>query len=330
MDLDTIFQGKLTDYKWKLLGEYLRSQRVHPGPGLTMIKSHSSGICIAAKKQSEGPFTQSPPFSVLSFDIVPDSDPKEYKVTLQEGLVVERFTQEDADAVLEHEPTIGGEPMSARPRPELTISDGDFIAVQYDTDDRGFVDGVPQIVRGEEEQSTHHQPPSGEGEGSPGFMWVKLLKFEVIDGAPIFTYFQQSDVEEQRLWVGKNIGEARYIHKQWNGGLDQYEFRTLKQVDIPSGRNGGLVIVPFEDNEFDDVNDAIKFSHIIERESDPQIRVTDDGEGSIEVKGNDNTGSLLLEDCFGNERYRLEWVDGLITSASATVPIPDCDSGGGS
>lgn len=57
MDLETIFQGKLTPAKWRMLRAYLTSQRLFPGLGTRLAKS-SVGIIISAGRGSFG--TNSP------------------------------------------------------------------------------------------------------------------------------------------------------------------------------------------------------------------------------------------------------------------------------
>lgn len=319
MDLQTIFQGPITPEKWRMLGRYLNGQTAQPttGMGQIMEKSGTSGVSISPKKQRQVKPTQSPPFSVLSCRKVPDSDPVEYALTLQEGWVVQRNTQTGVDGVTEFEPTIDGTTMSTRPRPELTVESGQFVACEYNTDDEGYIYDTPTITAGDEQDSDHHQPPSGAGSGATGFYWIKLFKFEITDGAPVFTYYQQSDIEHSRLWTGRNIGGARYIHKEFDGSADRYDFRTLEQVE-PVGRTFGKVIVDeVNGDEFDDANDSIKFSAICERDTNPQINVNDDGAGAVTVEGNDRDGSLTWTDCdtvSPTVTTLLEWEDGLVTT----------------
>lgn len=321
MDIETIFQGGFTPAKWRLLGDYLKGQRFQPsvGNGLKAENSGTTGFSISAIKQREIRQSQAPPFSILSLRKVPDSDPVEYEVNLQEGFVIDRPTAGATDSVVEIECNIDGDPMSTRPRPDLTISDGDYIACQFDTTTDGLVTGTPEIVTAQAEvDSVHHQPASGAGTGSTGSCWVKLAQFNIVDGAPEFTIFQQSDIENYRLWKGRNVGGARYIHKQRSGLDDSYDFRTLEQ-HLPTGRDFGKVIVDFENgDEFDDANDAIKFSAIAERASNPQVNVNDDGAGVITVEGNDRDGSLTWTDCDETSptvTTLLQWEDGLITSS---------------
>lgn len=328
MNLENIFQGQLTPYKWKLLGDYLKGQQIHKGKGIRLENSHTSGVTVSAVPFREVRQSQAPPFSVLSLKPVPDSNPKQFKAELQEGYVVERHTRSTADGVQYHECAIGGTVMSTRPRPEVTLEHGDYVQVYYETDEEGFVTSVPAIQVGAQSDSIHHQPPSGESAGSLGYYYLDLFKFEIDAGGPVIQYIQQSDIEHSRLWSGRNVGGARYIHKQWDGPDDRYDFRTLKQFE-PTGRTYGKVIVDPVGPEIDDVNDAIKFSAIAERATNPQVNVSDDGAGIVTVEGNGVNGSLRFEDCIGTERATINWVDGLITTAGDfTVVVPDCSSGG--
>jgi len=320
MNLEMIFQGPITPQKWRMLGDYLRSTELHPGQGVRIQKSYSTGRVISAVREIPPEQSQAPPFAVLTFRPVPDTSPAEYIVTLQEGIVLERHTQTGVDGVQEHEVKIGEDYMSTRPRPELTIESGDTVWCNYSTDSDGLLDDIPVIVANSDTNETqHHIPVSGAtiGSGTEGDYWIKLFEFEVIDGKPTFTYFQQSDIEHSRLWKGKNIGGARYIHKEFDETNGEYDFRTLEQVE-PSGRTFGKVIVPFVNgDEFDDANDSIKFSAICERVTSPQINVNDDGAGAVTIEGNNKDGSLTWTDCSTptpTVTTLVEWQDGLVTS----------------
>lgn len=320
MNLESIFQGPITPQKWKMLGDYLKSTKINPGHGVRIQDSYTLGKTISAVPVRQPRQTQSPPFSVLTFRKVPDSSPAEYVVTLQEGIVLERHIISTDDGVQEFECKIGANFMSSRPYPELTISDGDTVWCNYTTDAEGFVQGDPVVVASSStNNTTHHIPPSGAngGSGVTGAYWIKLFEFNVVSGKPTFTYFQQSDIEHTRLWVGRNIGSARYIHKEIDPTTGTYDFRTLEQVE-PSGRTFGKVIVPFVNgDEFDDANDSIKFSAICERATSPQINVNDDGAGAVTIEGNNKDGSLTWTDCSTptpTVTTLIEWQDGLVTS----------------
>lgn len=323
MDLETIFQGRMTPQKWRMLGDYLKGRGVVAGKGITIDDSSGSGVIVSAKSKREIKQSQPPPFSVISLRKVPDSDPVEYAAQLQEGWVIERDTLQGNDGVVFHEVEIGGDPMSDRPRPEVTLTDGDFVMVQFDTSETGYVTGTPEIIVGAEQDSDHHDPPSGEGEGATGSYYVKVLKFEIDAGAPTLTFYQQSDIEHPRLWTGRNVGGARYIHKYWDSAAERYDFRTLEQFEPTGGTvpDFGKIIVDPVGDEIDAANDAIKFSCISEKDEDPQIQVDDDGAGTITIKGNNKSGSLFWEYCEENEEEEtgetlLTWEDGLITNVN--------------
>ena len=327
MDLYTIFQGGYTDNKWRLLGEYLKGREITAGEGIRIDDSSSSGTLISAPPKREKKQSQPPPFSIIS--LRKDDESGDYKVELQEGWVTTKRTNVEADAVEFTPVEINGELMSTRPRPELTISENDFVFLDFDTDEEGFVIGTPEIRTGDEEESDHHQPPSGEGDGAGGSYKVKLFQFTLDEGAPQITFYQQSDYEHFRLWSGNNIGAGRYIHKEWNGVTDRYDFRTLEQF-VPTGQGHipeyGKVIVDPVGEEFDATNDSIKFSCLSEKFEDPQIEVNDDGEGTITIEGNNKFGTLVWRKCDEEEDdvELLSWSDGLITN---TNPVPVITAG---
>ena len=325
-DLYSIFQGGYTANKWRLLGDYLKGREITAGEGIRVDDSSSSGTIISAAPKREVRQSQAPPFSVLSIRENPEEEDN-YFVSIQEGWVIERETRQTEDAIQFHQVDINGQPMSTRPRREATMTPGDFAVCYYTTDEEGFVTETPEIsIVSTVEDSIHHQPPSGEGAGAGGYYYIKLFKLEDDDGGVKIVYYQQSDIEHTRLPTFRNLGGERYIHKEWESDDDRYDFRTLKQIE-PSGRTFGKVIVDAEDDEFDDVNDSIKFSAIAERVSSPQINVDDDGEGIITIEGNGVNGSLAFKDCNGFTLFTLTWEDGLVTSSIDTeVKIPFCPS----
>jgi len=332
MDLHDIFQGRHTDYKWRMLGEYLKGNQINAGKGIKIENSSSSGSIISAIPAREKNQSQAPPFSVTTLRKIPEQS--QYAAELQEGWVIMRDTQNGSDAVKFYEVNIGSSPMSTRPRPEITLSHDDFVMVKYTTDEEGHVTGTPIIEVGAEQDSVHHNPASGAGTGSGGTYYVKIFKFTLSSGAPVLTVYQQSDIEHTRLWAGRNVGGARYIHKDWDKDADRYDFRTLEQF-VPTGNNVpdyGKVIVDAVGDEDLDTNDAIKFSCLAEKDESPQVNVNDDGAGTITIEGNNKSGSLVWAYCEadaqGNtQETLLEWEDGLITTQQGGTITAGCGSG---
>lgn len=329
MDLYDIFQGGITENKWRLLGEYLKSQEITPGKGIKVDKSLSSGTIISAKQPREQSQSQAPPFSVLRLRELTSGG---YAAELQEGWVIERHTGENDDGVEFHPPQLGGADMSVRPRNEITIQQNQFVYVRFTTDNEGYIQNQPQIVVDSTDQtSQHHQPPSGDNTGTYGDYYIKLFQLTIVDNGPEIVYYQQSDVEHDRLETFLNVGGARKLHKKWNGTNQRYEFRTLEQVE-PSGRTYGKVIVDAEDDdETLPANDSIKFSAIAElgSSSNPQVRVNDDGAGIVTIRGNGNNATIAFNSCSGSQpHYELTFVDGLLTSSSTTLQLGECNGSG--
>jgi hypothetical protein len=321
MEIHEIFEGGHSDYKWKQLGEYLKGRELAAGKGIKIENSPSSGAIISAKQEREKRQSQAPPFSILSMR--PTSS-TQYAVELQEGWVIQRKTKIDAavDSVDFHEVQISSAYMSTRPRSELTLSDGDYAYVSYTSDNEGLINSTPTIlVAPVVPKSSHHQPPSGEATGAYGTYYVKLFKLTVDSGALKIIVYQQSDIEHTRLPTFRNVGGERYIHKDWDGVADRYDFRTLEQ-NAPSGRTYGKVIVDPVGAESLDANDSIKFSAIAEKSSANQINVNDDNAGIITIEGNGVDGSLVFKDCVGSTVATLTWEDGLITNPGLSFDIP--------
>lgn len=353
MDLYDIFQGRWTDQKWKRLGEYLKGREIHAGRGITIEDSSSSGTIISAEQVRQFPPTQAPPFSVLSIRRVPDSEPAEYKIEIQEGWVIDRNTTSGSDAIDFHEVSIGAQLMSVRPRAEITVKENDIVYLHYKTDDKGYIkvgetvttgtapntvtSNLPAIIPYAAEQtSTHHQPPSGDcGTSVEGIYFIKLFKFVLEDNGPKIVVYQQSDVEHSKLPNFENIGGERFIHSQRNGGNDQYEFKTLEQIEPSDSRGFGKTIVPVPAGESECDSETIKFSAICERPYvgglAAQIQVEDDNQGIVTVKGNGVNTIIYFQDCNSNNVASLEFIDGLLSSSTGSpIQLGECNVNGGS
>lgn len=328
MEIHEIFEGGHSDYKWKQLGEYLKGAEIAAGKGIKIENSPSSGTIISAKQGREIRQSQAPPFSILS--LRPTSS-TQYAVELQEGWVIQRKTVENLviDSIDFHEVEINTVLMSTRPRSDVTLSDGDYAYVSYTSDNEGLINSTPTIVvAATVPVSIHHKPPSGAGTGLYGNYYIKLFKLVVDSGSPKIVVYQQSDIEHTRLPTFRNVGGERYIHKDWDGVADRYDFRTLEQNE-PAGRTYGKVIVAPVGAESADVNDSIKFSAIAEKASSPQVNVSDDGAGIVTIAGNGIDGSLVFKNCAGSTVATLTWEDGLITNpgASFDINLGECNDG---
>lgn len=330
IDLNSIFQGRLTDYKWKQLGEYLKGRNILAGKGIRVENSSSVGTLISALPVEEIAQTEAPPFSVRRIREVSSTS---YAFELQEGWVIERKTAASANSIQFHEVSISGQPMSTKPRPEITVQQNEFVYVAYQTNAEGLVTtSTPSIyISSDDKTSQHHQPPSGQSSGGAAYgtggnYFIKLFKLTIEEGGPKITVYQQSDIEHTRLPTFQNVGGERYIHKQWNGTDDRYDFRTLKQFELSSGTTYGKVIVDAQGNEFDAANDAIKFSAIAQRadSDDPQVKVDDNGGGTITITGNDVDRVIEFYDCDGVLVGEMEFKDGLLLGANQT----DVDTSG--
>lgn len=313
MDLNDIFQGRLTDQKWKLLGEYLKGRQIQAGQGIVIENSSINGTVISAERPREIPRSQAPPFSVVGIR----KDGTDWKLQLQEGWVIQRVTTATGDAVEFKEVQIGGSAMSTRERPEITVAHNDFVFVSYTTTDDGLINNTPTIQVGTNPTSTHHQPQPSTGCSSSGdgSYKVKLFKFVIENGGPKIVYYQQSDIEHSRLPTIENIGGHRFLHTKYDGANDYYALKTLEQVNV-SGADYGKVIVPVVSDECSE--ETIKFSAIAERPTtdDPQIQVVDDGVGKITITGNSVDRVIKFFNCEDYEVGKLEFKDGLLLGAS--------------
>lgn len=324
MNLFDIFQGRLTDTKWKKLGEYLKGREIQAGRGIIIENSSINGTVISTEKPREIPRSQAPPFSVIGIR----KDGSDWKLQLQEGWVIQRVTTSTGDAVEFKEVQIGGSAMSTRERPEITVAHNDFVFVSYTTTDDGLINNTPTIQVGTNPTSTHHQPQPSTGCASSGdgSYNVKLFKFVIENGGPKVVYYQQSDIEHSRLPKIENVGGHRFLHPKRDGANDYYALKTLEQVNV-SGANYGKVIVPVVSDECSE--ETIKFSAIAERSSDPQIRVVDNQAGKIDITGNSVNTIIYFQNCDSNTVASLEFVDGLLKSYTGSpIQLGECNGGG--
>lgn len=200
-------------------------------------------------------------------------------------------------------PTLDGTTLEAEERPVGTLPAAScYVYCRVTTTNKGVPNGATITASSSSQSDTHHQPPDAQnGSGVAGVYYLLLAQF-TDDGnghAKVSTKITGNRNMPNQLVEFSNIGGGKEIHRDFLNATDKHELRSIK-----------------------------------ERVSAPQINVKYDNEGSgdpedaesIIVEGNDNDGTLLFEDCNGNALYSLTWEDGLITTASQTIVVPDCPS----
>lgn len=262
-----------------------------------------------------------PPFwSTISR--VPDSDPAEYQVTFSLGYL----TYQNATAVEAEQgvtgyitPKINGVDMDdedVEPLPLPGLASFVYLRVKTDADGAPKFDGESVTIEAFEEaqQSTHHVRPSPSGGEEEGDYYFLLLETESNGAIPTPAPRAKRRITGNRELPNQlveiaNTGDGREVYKGYSAGPDdKHEFRSLKQLE---GR-GEPIIKELDpgDSEADppvpaeEEGDVIPFRLIAERVTQPQVRVTSDGDDIIQIEGNgyDDTyfdpfgGSIAFKD----------------------------------
>ena len=276
---------------WNLLLEALAARTPCPGIGLQFIASSGGFSYSAPPHNGELPKGQ-PPFSVIAIEKDGSSS---YKVTIQEGWVIERRAKTaDHPHVKFNMPKYGETALDTIPRPQISMSIYDILWCRYRTDKAGLVTGTPEIiVDSNDKDGIHYWPGDPADEyGGDGDYYVKLFKLVLDDGCPKVIVYQQSDIEHYaQLWTGENVGGGVGIFKKHDEDNNTYQFRT---VDGRGGYTG-------------DTPDA----GVTE-----QIKVVTDGD-LARVIGNGKKGALWYQG-FGYPSSPvkiLEWDDGLVPTS---------------
>ena len=156
------------------------------------------------------------------------------------------------------------------------------------------------VVSAAYQDGIHYYPTDPEGSGGNGDCYVKLFKLEMDGASPRVLVYQQSDIEHwAQLWTGENVGGGQRIYKKHDEATNIYQFRSL------AGRGTYTADSP----------DAGVTA---------QIKTVTDGD-LVRVIGNGRKGARIWKDCDGNEVFRIEWSDGLITSGGYYMMEAGCD-----
>lgn len=289
-----------------------------------------------------------PPFFPLS--IVEEGG--SWRVTIQPGSVATWDPRPDTNPLDLYDPTINGTPMQTNPKPVLVVTPGEWVVVKIKTDIQNVITETPEILVIDSD-GTHYIPDVADTDGNEGEYFIKLFKFDVLDGAVVVTSQVQSDIlMSPYLWTGENRGGGiGRVLKDYDAVAATYRFRTLgegfgtevKQVgDLIEtwlkAENVGTGVPIFVDPEDPDnpnpppeAGDPAQFRTITGRGSDntdgsgatKQIDVREDpvNPKNVQVVGNKKVASLIFTRN-GERVYELKWDDGLVTNeAGMTIEL---------
>lgn len=262
---------------------------------------------------------------------VPNSDPVEYQVSVTPGYL----TYQNATAVEAEQGTTGyispkienedGEMVDMEqetvpPVPLPGVVSFVYLRVKTDADGAPKFDGESVTIEAfaEAQQSVHHVRPSPSGGEEEGDYYFLLLETESNEATPTPAPRAKRRITGNRNLPNQlveiaNTGDGREIYKGYSAGPDdKHEFRSLKQLE---GR-GEPIIKALDpgDAEADppvpaeEEGDVIPFKMIAERATQPQVRVTADGDDIVQIEGNGFDDTYF--DPFGGS---VSFKDGLAT-----------------
>ena len=212
---------------WNAMIEAIIARTPRSGDGLKLSCS-SGGFAYAAPPQTSVPFAY-PPFGVIGIEKAGAA----YKVTIKEGWVIERQPRSTTHpAVKFWSPKVGTVTLSTIPRPQLSMSIGQYAYCRVQTNTKGEVSTNPLIMVGPSvADGVHFYPIDPDASGTDGDYYVKLFLLEAdADGNPRVRPYQQSDIEHwAELWTGKNVGPGSRVFKEHEEELNEFLFRSIKQ-----------------------------------------------------------------------------------------------------
>ena len=240
---------------------------------------------------------------------------------------------------------------------EITLPVSGYLYCQIRRTAEGLVDAAPKVVAkaAEETVSAHYQPPSpGDSGLEEVFQMRRLCQIEEdVDGNAVVRYFQKSDIELcQNLQTGENVGLGADVFKEWDETSQRLVFYRVRGCyGIASANETDDVELEFEGENVgtgepnykasvykekelaDDCASKAKFRTLAQGyDADrKQIEIVETDE-SIRIQGNGINGTLVFHDCSAAEVGRVEWEDGLVTTAGDQImTLGDCapSSGGG-
>lgn len=211
-------EGRPTREAYNELLRRIESLVVTGGPGIMVRRGPNATTVRARATSSRGGGGANPPFHPTLSGSATDG----YKLTFEPGWILERspkWVNPEDKAIIHHMPEISFEagtvPMTATPRPSLGIAGGQWAYCNYKTSDGGSIKTVAEdkpriLVDAAEKASVHYTPPDPDGTpGHVGDYWVPLCSFSIVDGKPVITVMQQSDIEhDPYLWAPHDATEG--------------------------------------------------------------------------------------------------------------------------
>ena len=248
---------------------------------------------------------------------VPESDPAEYQVSVTLGyLTYQNAGASEADQGVTGYivPKIDGVDLdSEQVKPLKLPAVVSYVYLRVKT----TADGVPKFsvenppvtieAFDEPQKSVHHVRPSPSGGEEEGDYFFLICETEEIpDSDPAAPRIKRRltgnrELPNQLVEI-ENIGGHRELYKGYEVGPDdKHQLRTLEQTE---DRGEAILVDEPQGGE----GDTIKFKSIAERATQPQVRVTTQGQNIVQIEGNGK--DLNYTDPFQGQ---INFIDGLVS-----------------
>jgi len=224
----------------------------------------------------------------------------QWKVQWRPGYVYELYPDTSGTGpVTEYEIFIGATALSASTAPDLEIDLGDFIYLHWETDPHGAIQELSAgisaeiVALGSEQDSTFAVLPDGTGSGgTDGSYYLLLGEVETVDG---FASISKAGWRGNFWWKAgynalENVGTGEKIYKEYDISGDNKQLRSL-----------------------------------VERASDPQILLSQNGDDEIRIEGNGNDCTITFKAGY-TTRGTLIFKDGLLVDPDQDTDISVLDT----
>jgi hypothetical protein len=224
----------------------------------------------------------------------------QWKVRWRPGYVYELYPDTSGTGpVTEYEIFIGATALSASTAPDLEIDLGDFIYLHWETDPQGAIQELSAgisaeiVALGSEQDSTFAVLPDGTGSGgTDGSYYLLLGEVETVAGlASISKAGWRGNFWWKAGWNAlENVGTGEKIYKEYDISGDNKQLRSL-----------------------------------VERASDPQILLSQNGDDEIRIEGNGNDCTITFKAGY-TTRGTLIFKDGLLVDPDQDTDISVLDT----
>jgi len=224
----------------------------------------------------------------------------QWKVRWRPGYVYELYPDTSGTGpVTEYEIFIGATALSATTAPDLEIDLGDFIYLHWETDPQGAIQELSAgisaeiVALGSEQDSTFSVLPDGTGSGgTDGSYYLLLGEVETVAG---LASISKAGWRGNFWWKAgynalENVGTGEKIYKEYDIAGDNKQLRSL-----------------------------------VERASDPQILLSQNGDDEIRIEGNGNDCTITFKAGY-TTRGTLIFKDGLLVDPDQDTDISVLDT----